>query len=117
MFPHGQPQQHPDDHSCWWAHAAHHQGQQANGSTLVGAPPYFLFYDPHTIPQADIGERLAELILNHVHVALDAQLLPQKADVNQDISSTLEQTTDPVVEDGHFLPSVDDELPNINSLF
>lgn len=117
MFPRGRPRRHPDDHSRWRAHAARRRGQQANGSTLAGAPPYFLFYDPRTIPQADVGERPAESILDHVHVALDARSLPREADVNQDISSALEQTADPVAEDGHFLPSVDDELPNINGLF
>lgn len=65
----------------------------------------------------DVGERPAKSILDHVHAALDARSLPQEADVNQNISSALEQTANTVVEDGNFLPNIDDELPVVNSLF
>ncbi|KAJ5117447.1 hypothetical protein N7448_011079 [Penicillium atrosanguineum] len=114
MLPRGRPRLHKDDHSRWRTHAAHRRGQQATGSVSADPFPYFLFYDPRAIPKAPLADSPAATVLDSVHDALDAISLPRETDILS-ITSPVQETADPVVEDEN-IPGFDDELPDNNSL-
>lgn len=114
MLTRGRPRRHQDDRARWRAYAARHRGQQDSRHTLTDTIPYFLFYDPRAIPETRPADESAGTILDNVHEALDATLLPRETDLLS-IPSALEPAVEPVLGDEN-VPGLDDEQPNTDGL-
>lgn len=114
MFPRGRPRRHQDDRARWRAYAARRHGQQENRPILTDRFPYFLYYDPRAIPETRPADEPAGTILDNVHEALDATLLPRETDLLS-IPSALEPAEEPVLGD-EMVPGLDDEQQGTDGL-